>query len=247
MMNHQRVTRSMRKTRSFFHNLAASSLKMRKVPRRQPKSPLKKLQSPKKVVVPSSPSLPSTPMKSSTSTPKSPAISAAFESPAVSVSLPAMAISPVAKISTTANLLDQVSSCDILKEFNLTRAPSTAENVRMAKLVFKTTMPETGALKTVQVEVIKDDTNSFYCLAKWHGTHGLGQFELDGPCSQPQAQLAFRKVIGRNNISDLPLSMTQKPVDMTSKDSRRLVRGFYMGLESGKRLVFPSTAIYQSV
>ncbi|KAG9411910.1 hypothetical protein AC1031_017547 [Aphanomyces cochlioides] len=228
MMNHQRVARSMRKTRSFFHYLVASSLKMRKVPR-QPKSPLKKLQSPKKVVVPSSPSLPSTPMKTSTNAPKSPATSAAFESPAVSVSLPAMAISPVTK------------------EFNLTRAPSTAENGLMTKLVFKTTIPATGALKTVQVEVIKDDTNSFYCLVKWHGTHGLGQFELDGPCSQSEAQLAFRKVIGRKDISEVSLSTIQQPVDVTSKDPWRLVRGFYMGLESEKHLIFPSTAIYQSV
>ncbi|KAG9411907.1 hypothetical protein AC1031_017544 [Aphanomyces cochlioides] len=272
-MNHQRLTRSMRKTRSFFHYLAASSLKLRKVSR-QPKSLVKKPHSPKMIMQLASTALPSTPVKTSTplsqslvftpvkpitSTPKSP-IAFSFESPTPSASgpRPAFMISPFAKPRTSLETMEKVSTRDILKRLKLPQMTTaiTKEGL-LLKTKFKALTQAIGtwelpggassSVTTVEVEVVKDDSKRHFCVTKWHEAHGIGQYELYGPCSLEEAHDAFAKTIRLRAICSQtnPVnaeSSSSTPTKKAAEESKRLVHGIYIITGDGNLVVFPTRA-----
>ncbi|KAG9411908.1 hypothetical protein AC1031_017545 [Aphanomyces cochlioides] len=228
MMNPKRTTRSMRKTRNFFHYLATSSLKLRKVSR-QPKSPIKKPRSPSKIMVMASTAFLSTPVKAPTRKASS---VFSFQSPMLSVPK-----------------LDEVSANYILNDLFLpqvTTATSKDGFLLKSKRAFQTYTQVSGARvfasRTVDVEIVQDDVSGgFYCLTKWHRTYGLGLFELDGPCSLAEAQAVYAETIeARNNPDKFPM-ITLKPSIKNEKPldaRRRLVRGLFSAAADGKHSVF---------
>ncbi|CAK4083930.1 unnamed protein product [Aphanomyces euteiches] len=267
-MNHQRTTRSMRKTRSFFHYLAASSLKLRKVSR-QPKSLVMKPHSPQKIMqlasstpmktsTPLSLSLVSTPVKPSTSTPKSP-IAFSFESPTPSASAPrpALNMSPFAKPRTSSETMEKVSTRDILKRLKLPQMTTaiTKEGL-LLKTKFKALTQAIGTWElpgraspsatTVQVEVVKDDSKRHFCVAKWLGAHEIGHYELYGPCSLEEAHDAFAKTIRLRAISsqtnpvNAESSSSTTSSEKTAEESKRLAHGIFIIAGDGNLLVSPS-------
>ncbi|KAG9411909.1 hypothetical protein AC1031_017546 [Aphanomyces cochlioides] len=248
MMNHQRLTRSMRKTRSFFHFLAASSSKQRKVSR-QPKSPFKKPRSPKKITTLTRPAKPSTPVKAS----RNPSATLSFASPMPSAPAlqPAVTISPSTKVPSALTLTEKVSSRDILSQSKLPQVTTaTTDDGLLLKKTFKTQVPLTGAgtfgVLTVDVEVVQDYTSGTnYCLTKWYGKSDVGHYELDGPCSLTESHDVFTDMNPLNEKFNTFWSASKRVAAMPEEGTRRFVRGYYMGKEEGKTIVFPTQVTSQ--
>ncbi|CAK4649291.1 unnamed protein product [Aphanomyces euteiches] len=231
-MNNQRATRSKRKTRIVSHNATTSSSTQRKVSR-HPKRP----RSPVKTTKLASPTESSTPRNGST---RNPSASLLFGSlTALPLALqPAVAISSSTKVSTPLTLIEKVSSRDILSQSKLPQVTTaTTDDGLLLKKSFKRQVPLTGARPldnlTVDVKVVQDDASgTYYCLTKWYGQSGVGRYDLEGPCSLPEAHDVFTDMSPskEDEFWTAAKRATEKPYDW----SRCFVRGFYIGREEGK-------------
>ncbi|KAG9411906.1 hypothetical protein AC1031_017543 [Aphanomyces cochlioides] len=253
MMTNETPSQGKRKTRRLNHNLAASSSKLRKVSR-QPKSPIKKSRSPMKNTMLASPAVPSTPVKTSTplsqssvSTPvksRSPT-AITSEIPTPPAPQPALVKSPCAKTYVSSEMLE-VSTRDILKHSNLPQVTTATRGGLMLMTMLKahSTEPNTweiistdpSAATTVQVEVVKDASKHHFCVAKWIGTDGIGQYELHGPCSLADAHKIFAKTIRLRSISS---QTNTGSAESSSSTPTNRVRGFYTITADGNILVSP--------
>ncbi|CAK4083929.1 unnamed protein product [Aphanomyces euteiches] len=253
-MNNETPSQGKRSTRRLNHNVTASSSKLRKVSR-QPKSPIKKSRSPMKNTMLASPAVPSTSVNASTpfsqsssaSTPVKPRspTATASETPTPPGPQPALVKSPRAKTCVSSEMLE-VSTRDILEHCNLPQVTTATRGgiQLMTMLKAHSTEPKTGeiistypsAATTVQVEVVKDVSKRHFCVAKWIGTDGIGQYEFHGPCSLADALKIFAKTIRLRSISSQTNTGSAEP---SSSTPTHRVRGFYTIAADGNLLVSP--------